>query len=175
MKIENLPTVNDKADFLANAELLVQESLEWYGQLADSMELHNNPETAAQFRELEELEKQQLQWIEQQAAGLTLPKIAPWEFAWDIYNDPDRGDQMDIDYLLTPAGALTLALRNENQAEKLYRQVAKQTPDVNVKSIANEMAVMQQEEINLLRQRLNELPEEAHEAVEDLDPPNMPE
>ena len=98
MKLENLPTVNDKADFLANAELLVQESLEWYGQLADSMELHNNPETAAQFRELEELEKQQLQWIEQQAAGLTLPKIAPWEFAWDIYNDPDRGDQMDIYY-----------------------------------------------------------------------------
>jgi hypothetical protein len=53
MNIENLPTVKDKADFLANAELLVQESLEWYGQLADSMELHNNPETAAQFRELE--------------------------------------------------------------------------------------------------------------------------
>ena len=82
---------------------------------------------------------------------------------------------MDIDYLLTPAGALTLALRNENQAEKLYRLVAIQTPDVTVKSIAKEMAEMQQEEINLLQQRLNELPEEAHEVVEDLDPPNMPE
>ena len=63
MNIQNLPSIKDKAEFLANAELLVQESLERYGQLADSMELHNNIEVAAQFRELEGLEKQQLQWI----------------------------------------------------------------------------------------------------------------
>jgi len=175
MNIENLPTVKDKADFLANAELLVQESLEWYGQLADSMELHNNPEAAAQFRELEEMEKQQLQWIEQQAAGLILPEIAPWDFAWDIYSDPNRSGLSDIDYLTNSAGALTLALHNENHAEKLYRQVAAQTPELDVKNIANEMAEQQLEQIKLLQQRLNELPKEAHELVEDMDPPNMPE
>ena len=175
MNIENLPTIKNKADFLANAELLVQESLEWYGQLADSMALHNNPEAAAQFRELEDLEKQQLQWIEQQAAGLTLPEIAPWDFAWDIYSDPDSSSLIDIDYLTNLAGALSAALEHEHHAVKLYREVAAQTPDADVKHIANEMAEQQLEQIKLLQQRLDELPEEAHDLVEDLDPPNTSE
>lgn len=173
-ELENLPAIKDKADFLANAELLVQESLEWYNQLADSMELHNSPEAAAQFRELECLEEQQLQWIEQQAVGITLPVIAPWDFAWAIYSDPDKGGLIHIDYLASPAGALTAALRNEHHAEKLYRQVAAQTPYSEVKRIANDMAELQLEQIKLLQQRLDELPEEAYELVEDLDPPNMP-
>lgn len=175
MNFENMPAVKDKADFLANAELLVDESLEWYGQLADSMEIHNNPAAAAQFRKLEDMEKRQLQWIAQQAVGLTLPEIAPWDFAWNIYSDPARSGFSEIDYLTSQAGALTAALHHEHHAEKLYRQVAAETPDPDVKQIANEMAEMQQEEINLLQQRLNELPEEAPEAVEDMDPPNMPE
>ena len=174
MNLENLPTVKDKADFLANAEMLVDESLEWYGQLADSMEIHNNPAAAAQFRELEEMEKQQLQWIAQQADGLTLPEIAPWDFAWDIYSDPARSAFSEIDYLTSQAGALTSALHHENHAEMLYRQVAAQTPDPEVKQIANQMAEMQQEEIVLLQRRLDELPEEAQESVEDMDPPNVP-
>jgi hypothetical protein len=175
MNIANLPAVNDKADFLANAELLVQESLEWYGQLADCMQVHNNPEAAAQFRALENMEQQQLQWIEQQASGLTLPRIAPWDFAWDIYNDPDSNGLCHIDYLTNPARALTTALYHENQAEELYRHVAAQTSDLAVKHLADEMAEQQLGQIKLLQQRLSELPEEAHELVEDIDPPNMPE
>lgn len=175
MNIQNLPSIRDKAEFLANAELLVQESLERYGQLADSMELHNNLEVAAQFRELEDMEKEQLQWIEEQAAGLTLPEIAPWDFAWHYHDDPNKSCLSDMDYLTSPAKALSAALHNEHHAEELYRQVAEQASDTEVKNIANEMAELQLHQIKLLQQRLNELPKEAHELVEDLDPPNMPD
>ena len=174
MNFENLPAVQDKAEFLANAEMLVDESLAWYAQLADSMELHNNAEAAAQFRELEAMEKQQLQWIVQQAAGLALPEIAPWDFAWDIFSDPASSGFSEIDYLISQAGALAAALNQEIHAENLYRQVAAQTPNPKVKQIAVEMAEMQRAEINLLQQKLNQLPEEAHEPGEDMDPPNMP-
>jgi hypothetical protein len=175
MNLENLPAVTDKADFLAHAEMLVDESLAWYGQLADSMEIHNNTTAAAQFRELEGMERQQLQWIATRAAGLTLPAIAPWDFAWDIYSEPATSGFSEIDYLSSEACALKAALHYEHHAEKLFRQVAAQTKDPDVKQIANEMAEMQQEEINLLQQRLSELPQEAHELVEDLDPPNIAE
>jgi len=174
MNFENLPAVQDKAEFLANAEMLVDESLAWYAQLADSMELHNNAEAAAQFRELERMEKQQLQWIVQQAAGLTLPEIAPWDFAWDIFSEPASSGFSEIDYLSSQAGALTAALHYERHAEKLYRQVAAQTPAADVRQIANQMAGMQQQEINLLEKKLSELPEQAQQSGEDMDPPNMP-
>lgn len=175
MSIENLPIVKDKADFLANAELLVQESLEWYGQLADSMELHNNLEAAAKFRELEDMEKQQLQWLEQQATGLTLPEIAPWDFAWSHFDDPEKNWLSDIDYLSNPANVLAAALHSEYHAEGLYRQIAEKTPGPDVKNIASVMAELQLHQIKLLKLSLSKLPEEARESVEDMDPPNMPE
>jgi len=175
MNTNDFPTISNKADFLANAEIMVQESLEKYGQLADSMELHNNPETAAQFRKLESMEKQQLQWIEQQASGMTLPEIAPWDFAWHCYDDPTIGSLSDMDYLVNPARALSAALHNEYHSEKVYREVAEQATDPAVKELASELAGRQLKQIELLKQRLQALPKEANEAIEDMDPPNIPE
>ena len=175
MNTEKLPSITDKADFLANAELLVQESLDRYGQLADSMELHNNLLAAAQFRDLENMEKQQLQWIEEQAAGLTLPEIAPWDFAWHCHDDPNEICLSDLDYLSNPARALAAALHNEHHAEEFCRQVAEQGLDPEVKIVAKEMAELQLRQIKLLQQYLDELPKEVHESIEDLDPPNIPE
>ena len=173
--MESLPSIRDKADFLANAKLMVQESLERYGQLADSMQLHNNLAVAVRFRELESMEKQQLQWIEEQAAGLTLPEIAPWDFSWHCHDDPNESCLSDIDYLSNSARALSAALYNEHHAEELYRQVAELGSDPEVKVVAKEMAELQLSQIKLLQQCLDGLPKEAYESIEDLDPPNMPE
>jgi len=170
-----LPAIKSLADFLANAEFMVQESLEQYGQLADSMEMHNNPETAVQFRKLENMEKQQLQWIEKQASGITLPEIAPWDFTWHCHNDPAKSCLSDMDYLVNPAQALSAALHNEYHSEEFYRQVAEQVSDPAVKNLANELADQQLKQIELLKQRLQALPKEAYESIEDMDPPNIPE
>lgn len=175
MNTEKLPSITNKADFLANAELMVRESLEQYGQLADSMELHNNLLAAAQFRELENMEKQQLQWIDEQAAGLTLPEIAPWDFAWHCHDAPSEICLSDMDYLSNPARALSAALHNEHHAEELCRQVAELGLDPEVKIVANEMADLQLRQIKLLQQCLDRLPKEGHETIEDMDPPNIPE
>lgn len=175
MTIENLPLIKDEAEFLANAELLVQESLEQYGQLADSMELHNNFAVAAHFRELEDLEKQQLQWIEEQAVGLVLPEIAPWDFKWHFYDDPAKNCLGDMDYLVNPVQVLTVVLDNEYHSEEFYRGIAEQASNPAVKKLANELAEKQLGQIELLKQRLHDLPKDAHELIEDMDPPNMPE
>lgn len=173
--MSKLQSINNKADFLANAELMVQESLEKYGQLADSMEIHNNLETAVQFRELESMEMQQLQWIEQQASGIVLPEIAPWDFAWHCYDDPEKDCLTDMDYLASPARALSAALHNEYHSEAFYRETAEQASDLTVKKLANELAREQSAQIELLKQRLYALSKEAYESIEDMDPPNMPE
>lgn len=175
MTASNPPIINNKADFLANAVLMVQESLDQYGQLADSMEIHNNPETATQFRKLESMEKQQLQWIEQQAAGVSLPEIAPWDFAWHCHDAPEQDCLSDMDYLVNPAKALSAALHNEHHTEVLYRKIAKQSSDPGVIKLANDLAELQLQQIELLKQRLQSLPKDAYELIEDLDPPNIPE
>jgi hypothetical protein len=175
MTTESVLSITDEADFLANAELLVQESLEQYGQLADSMELHNNLTVAAKFRILEDLEKQQLQWIEEQAAGLIMPEIAPWDFKWHCHDDPNKNCLSDMNYLVNPFQALSAALHNEHHSEEFYRGVAEQALDPAVKNLASELAEKQLGQIELLKQHLQALPKEAHELIEDMDPPNIPE
>ena len=174
MSASNPPSIKNKADFLANAELMVQESLDQYAQLADSMDIHTHPETAAQFRELESMEKQQLQWIEQQASGISLPDIAPWDFTWHCHDAPEKTCLSDMDYLVNPAKALSAALHNERHAEAFYRAIAEQASDPAVISLANDLAEQQLQQIELLKQRLQALPKEAYELIEDMDPPNMP-
>lgn len=175
MSASNPSPINNKANFLVNAEKIVEESLDQYKQLADSMEMHNNPETAVQFRELENMEKQQLQWIEQQATGIALPDIAPWDFAWHCHDDPTQTCLSDMDYMVNPAKALAAALHNEYHTEAFYREVAKQASDPAVINLATDLAGQQLQQIELLKQRLQALPKEAYESIEDMDPPNMPE
>lgn len=167
--------INDVAEFLANAEMLVQESLDQYSQLADSMELHHKADTAEQFRQLEIMEQQQLKWIQQQAQGIALPNIAPWDVSWRCKEDPEKICLSDLDYLTTPAKALSAALFNEHRSEHFYQYVAGHTRDQDVKILANDMAEQQSEQIKILEQRLTDLPEEEQDYMEDLDPPNMPE
>ena len=175
MTADNLPSINNKADFLAHAGLMIQESLDQYKQLADSMEMHNNPEAAIQFRKLEYMEEQQLHWIEKQAIDMTLPDIAPWDFTWHCHNDPAKSCLSDMDYLVNPAQALSAALHNEYHSEKFYRKIANQASDSAVKQLAGELASQQLQQIELLEQRLQSLLKEAFELIDDMDPPNMPE
>ena len=104
-----------------------------------------------------------------------MPEIAPWDFAWDNCSSPDKNGLDDIDYLTTSVSALTAALHSEKNDEKLYRHVAEQTPDPDVKSIANEMAELQLDQIKILQQRLDESDEVVDEIAEDMDPPNIAE
>lgn len=175
MNTSKLPPINNKADFLANAELMVEESLEQYRQLADSMELHNNPDTAVQFRKLESMEQEQLEWIKQQMSGINLPEIAPWDFAWHCQDNPAKDCLSDMDYLVNPAKALSAALHNEYHTEAIYQKIAEQSFDPIVKNLAYELAEQQSAQIELLKRRIQALPKEAYETLEDMDPPNIPE
>lgn len=171
----SLQSISDEPDLLAHAEALVQESLERYEQLADSMEVHNNPEAAAQFRQLESMARHNVRYIEEIAAGLALPVIAPWNFHWHCPDDPDSDCLSDMDYLVSPAGALAAGLDNESRIEAFYRGVAEQSPAAGVRKAAGELAEYQLQQIVRLKERLGALSREAHESGEDLDPPNVPD
>ncbi len=175
MKDPNLQSINDEADFLAHAEALVHESMERYEQLADSMEMHHNPDAATQFRHLESTAKKSVRHIEEIAAGLPLPEIAPWDFQWHCPDDPDSDCLSGMDYLMSPAGALIAALHNESRIETFYRGIVEQSRTAGVRKAAGELAEYQLQQIAALKQRLGTLARDAHESAEDLDPPNVPD
>ncbi|OOZ37746.1 ferritin family protein [Solemya velesiana gill symbiont] len=67
-------------EFLAHAMELELESVERYEQLADSMEVHNNIDTANLFRKLAHYGQKHAHEVEVLSADMTLPDLPPWEF-----------------------------------------------------------------------------------------------
>ena len=76
-KMTDLPT------FLAYSVVMEEEAAERHDELADVMEVHNNPDVAATFRKLAHYSRLHAQEIREQSTDLELPKIAPWDFEWE--------------------------------------------------------------------------------------------
>lgn len=163
------------AEFLAHALELEAESAESYRELADNMQVHNNPEVAALFRELAAEGEEHLKQVQQLAASFELPAIAPWAFKWSCPDGPESLAMDNIRYLMTRRQALLLASHNEVRGRDFYAQVAEHSKDPEVRQLASKMAAEEDAHVRMLRAWLDEEKEEQPAPLSDLDPPNMPE
>ncbi|MET0082100.1 MAG: ferritin family protein [Sedimenticola sp.] len=162
-------------EFLAHAMELELESVERYEQLADSMEVHNNLETAALFRKLAHYGQKHAHEVELLSAGMTLPKLPPWEFKWSTPESPESVPMEEAHYLMDAYLALVLALHNEKRGQDFYAKVADSSPNPDVRAMASKFSDEEQEHINLISSWKENLRDPANRPQEDLDPPNMPE
>ena len=76
--------ITDLDTFLVYSIALEEEAAERHDELADTLDVHNNPEVAATFRKLAEYSRLHAQEIRDHAKGRQLPVIAPWDFGWVI-------------------------------------------------------------------------------------------
>jgi len=168
--------IDDVGEFLAHALEMEHESSANYAQLADSMEVHHNPEAAALFRRLAALSDEHAGRIAEQAHGILLPRIAPWAFKWDCPGGPEGGDCLhgDLSYQMTAAQALDLALSNESRGQAFYAHVAQTSNDAEVRRLAAEMAAEELEHLDMLTAMLAPEHRRDDDRPQDLDPPHIP-
>ena len=162
-------------EFLAHACALENEMAERYDELADSLEVHNNPETAALFRKLAGFGQKHAEEMMVHAAGKELPRIAPWDFKWGGGASPEAASLDGMHYMMTPYHALELARDAEAQAQTFYADVASATSNKEVRKLAKEFAEEEGEHVELVDEWLSKIPEPEEGWDEDPDPPNMPE
>lgn len=167
--------MTDLDTFLAYAVALEQEAAERHDEVADMMEVHNSPEVAATFRKLAGYSRLHAQEIRDRSRGADLPRIAPWDFGWETMEGPETADIGDVNYLMTPARALAIAMGNERRAHDFYHSISRESPDGAVRALAEEFAEEEREHLALLEQWLDRLPRSENEAVFDPDSPHMPE
>lgn len=167
--------IADVGEFLAHALELETEAAERYRELADSMEVHHNPQVAELFQRMAEYSDRHAEEVRARTQGLEIPAIAPWDFKWDCPEGPESPCSDEVNYLMTPRQALELARHNEIRGRDFYARVAAETPDRAVRLIADEMAEEESEHVRLLEQWIARMNEGTSVPPEDLDPPNMPE
>jgi rubrerythrin len=158
----------------AHAIALELESAECYREMADALEVHNNPATARLVRWLAALSAAHAREVRQQASGIALPTIPPWELQWATPPGPESPGPEAANYLMDRCAALEMAIVIEERARGFYRAIAEASPNPAVRAQAAAMAEEEAEHLALIEQWI------ANEdcdglLIVDLDPPNIPE
>jgi len=167
--------MTDVATFLAYSVALEEESAERHDELADMMDVHNNPEVAETFRKLAHYSRLHASEIREHSSGRELPVIAPWDFEWDDMEGPETADVADVNYLMSIAHALKIATGNERRAHDFYQDISKNSPNADVRTLAAEFAAEELEHLELLQEWQARIAGSADEFAFDPDPPHMPE
>jgi len=167
--------MTDLDTFLAYSVALEEEAAERHDELADMMEVHNNPDVAETFRKLARYSRLHAQEIRDRSRGSDLPRIAPWDFGWESMEGPETADIGEVNYLMNTARALNIAMGNEQRAHDFYFAISEESPDPEVRAVAAEFADEEREHLGLLQKWLAKLPDAGDETPFDPDPPHMPE
>lgn len=161
--------------FLTYSVALEEEAAERHDELADMMDVHNNPDVAETFRKLAHYSRLHAAEIRDHSRGYDLPVVAPWDFGWENMEGPETADVSDMNYLMTTGHALKIAMANEQRAHDFYFDISKHSPDEAVRALAAEFAEEEKEHLDLLEKWLENHPAPESEAIYDPDPPHMPE
>ena len=159
------------ATFLAHALALETEAAERYAELADVMEVHNNPEVAELFRQMSEFSHLHAASVRQRAAGHHLPKLHSWDYRWNTPEPPEVGAPEGTHYLMTPWHALTFALDNERRGHDYYADSAAGSDDPELRRLASDFAAEESEHVATLERWLERIPQPATDWADDPDPP----
>lgn len=168
-KMTNLET------FLAYSVALEEEAAERHEELADMMDVHNNPEVAGTFRKLAHYSRLHAQEIHDASRGRELERIAPWEFEWEDMEGPETADIGEVNYLMNNARALQIAMGNEQRAHDFYHAISQESPSSEVRALAAEFAEEEKGHLRLLEAWLARVPDDADDIPYDPDPAHMPE
>jgi rubrerythrin len=163
--------MSEVAVFLAHAIALEAEAAERYDELADAMDVHNNPDVAEMFRKQAHFSR--LHWadVKETAKDLDLPKLKPWEYQWHGTEGPESAPVERTHYLMTPYHCIHLALQNEKRGHQYYADIAYKTADPEVRKLATQFAEEEAQHVIMLEKWAANIEEPEPDWDLDLDPP----
>jgi len=158
-------------ELLAHAHALESEAVERYEELAEQMEVHNNPELAELFHKMAAIERKHVDQVTNIATTMPLPRLAPWDYRWEEPEAPETIPVGQGHYRMTPFQALALMIACEERAQAFFTNVASHNRDLVVREMAVKLAGEEQYHADLLREWQSRYPQPETDWQSDLDEP----
>jgi len=146
------------ATFLAHALAMENEAADRYDELADTMDVHNNPDVADLFRQMSGFSRRHAASVAERAARHDLPALKSWQYRWNTFEPPEVGAVEGTHYRMTPYHALSFALDNERRGRDFYAARAKDGATAELRRLAAEMADEESEHVAELERWLAQVP-----------------
>ncbi|MCC6194178.1 MAG: rubrerythrin [Burkholderiales bacterium] len=157
------------AELMANALAIELEAAERYGELADVMETHNNPEVATLFRRMQHIETLHAETIRNEMGWTGAPPAQAASLGEP--EGPETAAYDDVHYLMQPYHALEIALAAEERALAFFTGLARAAAAAPVREAAERLAEEEREHVELVRQWMSRVPKPDHDWRTDPDPP----
>ena len=138
--IQPIRPIQTAEALLAHVIAIEREAAVRYRELGERMSDLGNDTVAELFLRLARLEAEHEQELERRAAGLSLPRIEPGEYAWFDKGAPETAAHDLVLNLLTPPAALKIALDAEMRAAAFFESARKQASDRSLAELASKMA-----------------------------------
>ena len=161
-------------DFMAQALAMEFEAQQRYGELADMMEVHNNPEVMTLFRKMSVIEGKHAKQIMEEMGWTEAPAnaVAP---RWEGFEAPETVPGDEVHYLMTPWHALELALAAEQRAEAFFAHLSTVAVAEPVRKAALELRDEEREHVELIKNWMTKFPKPEGDWANDPDPPRYDE
>lgn len=135
------------AELYAHAIAVESEASARYAELGQYMEDLGNELVGDLFLRLARFGKTHETELRRRAAGMQLPQLAPGQYAWLDVAAPQTAAHELVLHLITPHGALEIALAAERRAQAFFEAVGAQAVDPAVVDLAAEMAAEEREHV----------------------------
>jgi rubrerythrin len=153
-------TIQTAPELYAHAIAIEREAAERYTELAVRMDDEGREDLARLFDMLARLEGGHRDALLARAAGVLLPAIPRGRYRWLGAAAPETAAHDLVMQLLTPHGALAIALQAEQRALAFFEGVFATCHDPALRALAREMAAEEQEHVALIEAMLERTPQD---------------
>jgi rubrerythrin len=146
-------------ELFAHAIEIEREAAARYAELGERMRDLGNDVVAELFLRLADAEARHEKELRAKASGLFLPHLEPGQYAWLEEHGPETAAHDLVLNLLTPHGALQVALDAEKRALAFFESVRKTAANVQLSMLAGEMAAEEGVHIEWVKSALRRTPD----------------
>ena len=167
--------MNTLSEFMAFAVQMELEAATRYGELADTMEVHNNREVANLFRRMAVIEAAHAKQIMEDMGWGEAPEPLDTICGERTDEYPETAPTSEVHYLMQPFQALELALECERRAERFFARLELIAPEGPVRDAARELREEEREHVTLMLAWMKKFPQPEADWADDPDPPRYNE
>jgi rubrerythrin len=154
-----MKAIRSAPELYAHAIAIEREAAERYTEFAERMDDLGNEAVAVVFATLARVETEHLVALERRTDGIALPGLQTNDYRWLDAGAPETPARELVFRVMTPHGALAIALEAEKRAQTFFEGVLMTAEDPALRGLAREMAAEESEHVMLIEQLLERTPD----------------
>ena len=154
-----MKAIRSAPELYAHAIAIEREAAERYTEFAERMDNCGNEAVAAVFATLARLETEHLLALERRTDGIALPELQTNDYRWLEGGAPETPARELVFRVMTPHGALAIALGAEKRAQMFFESALLTAEDPALRALAREMAAEESDHVVLIENLLKRTPD----------------